>query len=258
MDTRADSEKPDRKLGDEWLDWNNAHAPMSTDADYRIFVGFAVFSTILIILGAAFFWWLITPRLISIGPGLANIISILFLGFCGVLLVWLLLFVFSAVTRRPLSNRLIIPQLVNKLLSIVLMLGPVFGISRDKLTNSFLKIHNLFLGSRPAKVKASELLILLPRCLTKEINRGFREIRDRYEIHMFTVGGGSDARAKIREIRPRKIIAVACERDLLSGFKEINTQIPVIGFPNHRPEGPCKNTCVDLEEIERTIQNCLE
>ena len=41
------------------------------------------------------------------------------------------------------------------------------------------------------------------------------------------------------------------------GFREVNTQIPVIGFPNQRPEGPCKNTCVDLNEIEKTIVRCL-
>ena len=74
---------------------------------------------------------------------------------------------------------------------------------------------------------------------------------------MSTVGGGNAARKKIKELRPRLIIAVACERDLLSGFREVNKQIPVIGFPNKRPEGPCKNTCVDLSEIEATIQKCI-
>ena len=53
------------------------------------------------------------------------------------------------------------------------------------------------------------------------------------------------------------IIAIACERDLLSGFKDVNTHIPVIGFPNRRPEGPCKNTCVDLDRIEDAVKRCL-
>ena len=177
--------------------------------------------------------------------------------FSGILLLWLISFITMAVFHRPITRLVIIPYLVNKLLSIVLTVGMIMGISKDRLTNSFLKVHNLFLGSGPVKTSPDNLLLLTPRCLTRENNKKLRELRDKYGFQMATAGGGSEARNKIRQARPKLIIAIACERDLMSGFKDVNTHIPVIGFPNSRPEGPCKNTCVDLTKIEKTINNCL-
>ncbi|MFN2189709.1 MAG: DUF116 domain-containing protein, partial [Candidatus Promineifilaceae bacterium] len=38
-----------------------------------------------------------------------------------------------------------------------------------------------------------------------------RQLRDEYRFQMAVVGGGTEARAKIRQIRPSVIIAVACD-----------------------------------------------
>jgi len=247
----------DRKLGDEWLDWDGKKTPESTETDSRVFLGMAILTTILIIMAAGLFLWLIYPRLISAGSIVAEIFSFLFLAFSGVLLVWLLLFLWAAVTRRPITRFVIIPNLVNKLLSLVAAVGRLLGISGERLTNSFLKVHNIIIGSRSVRAPSERLLLLLPRCLTKETNIALRGLRDSYNFQIATVGGGTEARLKIREIRPKVIIAIACERDLLSGFKDVNTHIPVIGFPNRRPEGPCKNTCIDLEQIEEAIKSSI-
>jgi hypothetical protein len=247
----------DRKLGDEWLDWDGKATPESTDTDSRIFLGLAILTTFLLILGAGLFLWLIYPRLIAVGSIVADLFSFIFMAFSSVLLLWLLLFVWAAVTRRPITRFVIVPHLVNKLLSLAIAIGRPLGISKEKLTNSFLKVHNIIIGSRSPRAAADRLLILLPRCLTKETNIALRKLRDSYNFRMATVGGGTEARLKIREIRPKVIIAIACERDLLSGFKDVNTHIPVIGFPNRRPEGPCKNTCIDLELIEKAIKDCI-
>jgi uncharacterized protein len=247
----------DRKLGDEWLDWDGKRETDSSEADYRVFLGLAVISTILLIIVAGLFLWLIYPRLTALGTFMPKFFSILFIAFGAILFLWLLLFVWSAITRSPLTRFLVIPKLVNRLLSIVMMVGKILGVSRDRLTNSFLKIHNMILGSRTLRADPEKLLLLLPRCLTKETNHRLRELRDKYQFLMATVGGGTEARLKIKESRPKVVIAIACERDLISGFKEINPYIPVIGFPNRRPEGPCKNTCVDLDTIEKAIQSHL-
>ena len=246
-----------RKLGDEWLDWDGKGTPESTETDSRVFLGMAILTTFLLILAAGLFLWLIYPRLISAGSLVAELFSILFLAFGGILLLWLLLFVWAAITRRPITRFVIIPQLVNKLLSLVTTVGRIFGISKERLTNSFLKVHNIIIGSRSVRATSDQLLLLIPRCLTKETNIALRKLRDTHCFKMATVGGGVEARLKIREIRPKVIIAVACERDLLSGFKDVNTHIPVIGFPNRRPEGPCKNTCIDLVQIEKAIKDCI-
>jgi len=252
---KAADKKPDRRLGDEWLDWDG-HSE-STEADYRVFLGLAVVSTILLILGAGLFLWLIYPRLVSTGQFLARLFSIGFLIFSSILVLWLLLFVFAAVTRRPITRLIFIPSLVNKLLAIVMAVGRLFGISRDRLTNSFMKINNLIIGYRPPRTQPDSLMVLLPRCLSRENNVRLRHMRDEYKFRMAIVGGGTEARARIREVKPKVIIAVACERDLLTGFRDVHTHIPVIGFPNIRPEGPCKNTSVDMDELEGAIRNCL-
>ena len=247
----------DRKLGDEWLNWDGTDGTESTDTGYRVFLGMAVISIIVIISMAGLFLWLIYPRLISTGTFIPQLFSILYLIFSGILTIWLVLFVIAAMAKLPISKHIIIPSLVNWLLDIVMWIGRFLGFSKDRLTNSFLKIHNMIIGAGPSKTRPEKLLLLLPRCLTKEVNKALRGLRDKYGFQMVTVGGGTDARKKIHEIHPEIIIAIACERDLMSGFREVNVHTPVIGFPNQRPEGPCKNTCVDLIEIEGAIKNCL-
>ncbi len=251
------TEVADRKLGDEWEDWDGRGTPASTEAGSRLFLILAVLAAAVLVSAVAFFLWLISPRLSELAAFLPRLFSILFFGFAGILLIWVALFVWSAVFHRPISRLLVIPRLINRLLTLVLGLGRVFGVSSDRLTNSFLKVHNIFVTAVPDIIEPERLLILTPRCLTRENNIMLRRLRDEYRFQMATVGGGTAARQKIREVRPQMVIAIACERDLISGFREINPFIPVIGLPNQRPEGPCKNTSVDLSMLEATILKCL-
>jgi hypothetical protein len=69
-----------------------------------------------------------------------------------------------------------------------------------------------------------------------------------------TAGGGEEARKAIRKEKPDFIIALACERDLASGIRDVALRVPVIGIPNKRPEGPCKNTLVDLKEFKEALE----
>jgi len=251
-------EKLDRKLGDEWADWDGSTSAISADTDGRVFIGMAV-AAIAVILGiTALFGWLIYPRLNQIGHVAWTVASYLYLGMATILFLWLVLFIWSAATKKAFfSSLVIIPKLVNLLLDVTLRIGPLVGISRDRLVNSFLKLHNLIISSDPKKVNPEKMLVLLPRCLTKGMNISLKEMREKYGFMMKAAGGGGEARRKIRETRPGLIIAVACERDLLTGFTEVNPHIPVIGFPNIRPCGPCKNTEVDLVEIEATVKRHL-
>jgi hypothetical protein len=247
-----------RRLGDEWADWDGSVEDLSTDTDGRVFIGLSIF-TIAVILGiTALFGWLIYPRLNQIGFLLGELFNWLYFALAAILVWWLSLFIWGGVTKRPfLSTLLIVPKLINLLLEISLWTGRLVGVSRDRLVNSFLKIHNLFISSDPKKVKSEKMLILTPRCLTKDNNAGLRDMRDRYGLKMASAGGGGEARQRIRENRPGVIIAIACERDLLTGFIDVNPHIPVICFPITRPCGPCKDTEVDLELIEQTVQRHL-
>jgi len=255
-DTRENSS--DRRLGDEWMDWDGKITEISAETSYKVFLVLATLATMFLIVGGGFFLWLIYPRLLELGAFLPNLLLTLYYIVSAIMIAWLIIFSISVLIKKPLMSRwLVIPELVNKLLTIVIGIAKVFGISTDRLTNSFLKVHNIFLGSRRHLISPEKLLVLLPRCLTSDSFKKLRALKDMYRFNMTTVGGGNAARKKIKELRPKLIIAVACERDLISGFREVNTKIPVIGFPNQRPEGPCKNTCVDLLEIENTIKRCI-
>ncbi|MDH3889505.1 MAG: DUF116 domain-containing protein [candidate division Zixibacteria bacterium] len=251
------SDVKDRKLGDEWEDWDGSATPASTESNARLFLVLSVLAIAGLIAAVGLFLWLISPRLSQFGTLLPRAFAIAFGCFALVLFVWVALFAWSAATRRPLTRLIVVPRLVNRLLSLVIGTGKLFGISSDRLTNSFLKIHNLFVTALPALIPPERLLILAPRCLTRDNNIRLRRLRDEFGFHMAVCDGGTAARQKIRAVKPRLVLAIACERDLISGFKEINPFVPVIGFPNQRPEGPCKNTCIDLSSIERTVRKCL-
>jgi len=68
--------------------------------------------------------------------------------------------------------------------------------------------------------------------------------------------GGTLARRLIVEIKPTLILAVACERDLVSGILDAYP-IPVYGILNQRPHGPCNNTTVDLEKVRAGFVSLL-
>jgi len=71
---------------------------------------------------------------------------------------------------------------------------------------------------------------------------------------MYTAAGGEEARAAIKQYRPTIILAIACERDLISGIKDVAEKIPVFAIPNKRPEGPCKNTDFSLSELDEAVR----
>ena len=78
------------------------------------------------------------------------------------------------------------------------------------------------------------------------------EIAEKYDLNLHVATGGNLARRIVKEVRPEAIVAVACERDLSSGIAD-TYPMPVIGIPNIRPYGPCKNTLVSLEKVKEAI-----
>lgn len=83
------------------------------------------------------------------------------------------------------------------------------------------------------------------------------KLKKERNIDVVVATGGTFARKFIKEKRPKAIIAVACERDLTSGIQDVR-RIPVLGVLNQRPEGPCYNTLVSIDEIEKAIDFFLE
>lgn len=175
----------------------------------------------------------------------------------------------SAFGRKVVKSSLgfIYPKIVH--------LGVLFGLNKDKIQKIFSEINNRMILSQRIKVRPEEILVLLPHCLqrsackhkiTNDISNCKRcaacdiddsiGLKEKYGVKMFVATGGTVARKIIKDQKTRAIIAVACERDLISGILDVRG-IPVIGIVNDRPEGPCMNTRVKVRQIEEVIQHFI-
>ncbi len=157
------------------------------------------------------------------------------------------------------------------------LLGRAVGVSREKMRLSFVKVNNeIVLGKlmrEGNKIKASKVLLLLPHCiqnsncphrLTLNINLCKRcgqcpmgdilNLRDQWGFNVVIATGGTIARKIVVELKPKLILAVACERDLTSGIQDTYPLL-VYGLINQRPFGPCINTLIDIELLEKSLHN---
>jgi uncharacterized protein len=253
--------KPDRKLGDEWTDWKGDTGSVELEANERS-------STFLILAGVIFLffiallnagWYLIKPRVEQFSP----VIS-LPLELCVEIFSILLLMIVAVETIAVVKfGKSLLPYVWTErvLLSLLpksVWLGKKFGISRDRISNSFIKVHNIVLKASPNHLCAERLLVLLPRCLERATRS---QVLNRLEVigaKTVTASGGEEARKAIQEHRPSVILAIACERDLISGLKDVANRIPVLAIPNRRPQGPCKNTQLPIEELDAALRFLAE
>lgn len=154
----------------------------------------------------------------------------------------------------------------------VLFLAQLLKFKKDRVRRVFSEINNKLILSYDIVVKPEEILLLLPHCLQnsncvhKITNRienckkcgkcsidSIIDIQREFNIKVHVATGGTLARKIVREVKPKLIIAVACERDLSSGILDIQN-IPVMGVLLERPEGPCVNTRVDLSKVREAIK----
>ena len=153
--------------------------------------------------------------------------------------------------------------------------GSTAGCRKDRIRASFIEVNNQLFRQKDKRVRPHELLILAPICLqnadcprkvTNDIGQcrkcgrcsvgGLLELADKYGVNLAVATGGTKARQLIRDLNPQVVIAIACERDLVSGLQDAR-QITVGGITNQRPHGPCFNTQVDLEKVEEALKASL-
>lgn len=242
----------------------------------RLILGIAL-SFLLVLTGIAVGLWYVSfhgldklSRLVFFGLGLFFLFFILtaFLGLVGVVLIilWHRPFPFL---ERPVSI------LITRLLPLVMYLGRVFHVAKEKLERSFIEINNALVRTRGLSVPPSRLLILAPHCLqysacphkiTADVNNcclcGRCQVKDlvllarELGVHLAVVTGGTLARKCVQELKPRAVVAVACERDLSSGLQDVYP-LPALGILNERPHGPCVDTRVDLERVRQAVLDLL-
>lgn len=244
-----------RKLGDEWASWDGHSGWESVDAPKSIFLSFAFSVLILVNVFAMGLYYLIYPRLLEISQYLPAIVLIAYGIISLYLSFWFVVLLITSYTDAKLQflgrgNKVLLGFLLDQ----VFKLGDFVKFNKDKLGNSFVKVSNSFVKKTKKNSEKEKVLLLLPRCLTKESYQTIKEISKEYGIEMAVCTGGEIARKKVKEYRPSAVIGVACERDLVSGIKDVGGKLSVLGIPNVRPDGPCKNTFIDFDELRNSIE----
>lgn len=252
---KSNAKSPDdRNLGDEWIDWDGhdeGHIEEGKGLFLWFTLGVVLMSDVLLILLV----YLITPRLASFIEELPVAAWTLAGLFIAVTAFWYVELVFTAYHEKNFFLFRSRPHFLFEIIyTRVIKLSRFFGISRDRLGHSFVKVSNAVSKAMRKKVENERLLVLLPRCLSKDELRKAMELKERYTFEIFTVAGGELARKKVKELRPTAVIGVACERDLVAGIRDVGGRLSVIGIPNRRPHGPCKDTHIDLGALEDAIK----
>lgn len=250
-----------RKLGDQWESWNGSMEENNGDLHTSpwYFIVSSMFAVIVVNIVSLLLIYMIKPRLASIHPLVDVGTSYAVVIFLILLDISALLILATVSTRKPFAFFLKNKELTNlPLMNLAVKIGGIFGLSKDRLTNSMLQTSNLITRALYKGVHPDDLLILVPRCLSRFTRTELTALTEKYGITFFTAGGGNAAREVLIKRKPKAIIAVACERDLLSGVQDVKGRIPVIAIANKRPEGPCKNTFIDFSEMEDAICHFLK
>ncbi|MDA8065744.1 MAG: DUF116 domain-containing protein [Thermaerobacter sp.] len=246
----------DRRLGDEWRDWDGA--PEENGGDLatppRVFLEILglIVALMLLVLGLA--TYLVEPRLAELGRTAPKVL-LLASGASGLAFLlwyaWVLLgvhFGWRGPVGRPAAviNSFLVPW--------AFRLARLGGIGADRVRNSLIRVQNRLTALGPPG-GSGNILVLVPRCLSRTARRQVQGVADRYGLALHTADGGSQARRLVAQVRPAAIVAVACERDLLAGMQDVAARIPVLGVANRRPHGPCKATELDLGEFEAALRH---
>ena len=243
-----------RVLGDEWLDWDGGKQEQDTSESRNTFLYLSLVVLALFVVIVLLFWYLVLPRFESFGQIWATVLTGLLAAAALILVAWYIILVIAVVGKKRYLNVCLTrgSRLFFIMLPVVIRLAAYVGISKDRLSHSFIRVSNQLAG--PGR-GPGPVLVLFPRCLRADIRSRAKGICSRYEdVRLHTAPGGTEARQIILDTSPGAIVAVACERDLIAGIQDVAPKIPVIGIPNTRPEGPCTDTTIDTDELTAAIE----
>jgi hypothetical protein len=246
----------DRRLGHEWDEWDGKPLPNqgNYDSPPALFFAWSALTLVTVLALLATGLFLLAPRLESLHSAAPAVLwSILLLAGALLWAWWGVLFLSLQVGRPLLPERLAERGWFLRLMRLTSRVASQFG-RRDWVENAAVKVYNALAVMRNRKVGQGELLLLIPRCLSKVTLDGVLGIAGKYGVPVFVATRGQLARRVIRERRPRAVVAVACERDMVSGLHDVAGKIPVLGLTMTLPAGPCKDASLDLGQLERWVQ----
>ena len=242
----------------------------------RLFLGLLLVTEFLIALALYGIWKISYLGLENISEYLPAIV--------GAFLIFISTFSFGAVCNMVLAIKGL-PTLklfhrytfaiIKFLFPMAVRIGKIFGIKRRQLEGSFIAVSNLIFMKSRIKVPANKLLVLVPHCLqlatcphkiTRDPNNCKRcggcnigdlmKLSEEMGFVFFVATGGTLARQVVINNRPQAVLAIACERDLMSGIQDVYP-LPAVGVLNIRPNGPCYNTRVDIDEVKKTLSQII-
>jgi hypothetical protein len=250
------TKRSDRKLGDEWKDWDGRSAAAESSAGKRLFFSLSGAWLLVLLCIGLFVWYLIVPRLAQWHSAAPAVVLVVWLTAFAVQFLAIGLVALTLLAHLPMPPWLsaLMRRLLAHLEGGAFRLGTLLSLDRDRIAHSFVLVHNALVRINGHRVEAERILILLPRCLGKEQLKAANRLAADFGVRVGVVAGGELARQRIREHEPRAVIGVACERDLLSGIRDVRGRLCVLGIPNTRPHGPCKDTRIDLDELRRAVE----
>jgi len=135
------------------------------------------------------------------------------------------------------------------------------------------RLRNRFLRRR---YPAGSVLLLLPHCLQnqdcsepvkqdifncKSCGRckmgELRALAERTGVQVHVASGGREALERARDESVRAILAVACSREMAEGIRATFPKT-VVSVLNSWPNGPCRNTDVDVSQVAEALEGLIE
>jgi len=239
----------------------------------RTFIGLIVFTVFLITAITVGLYLIPYIGLKNIHPLAPNVVCITMGLVTGSLILGVALLIVTLVRgKEVLFASKLRGIVIEVLFPIMIVVGKLLGISKEKVQQSFVEVNNLLVRAKFGRSRTDRILLLMPHCLqfndcgikiTSDVNKcaacgkckikELVELAHRYQVHLSVATGGTLARRRVAESKPQAIIAVACERDLTSGIQD-SYPLPVIGILNDRPFGPCFNTSVDIAKVAEALE----
>jgi len=133
-------------------------------------------------------------------------------------------------------------------------------------------LNNLSVRIRRTRCRPDQVLVLFAGCLQRsECDRrldeglsncgrcgkcavaAFLDLADRYGVQVFRATGGRQAAARARNPGVKAIVAVACEKELRAGVFACLPKA-ILARTIAWPCGPCKDTTVEMDEVEAAVR----
>jgi len=240
----------------------------------RTYIGLLLGSLMLLAGIAVLLWFVISQRSQLINHIILLLVAslaILIIAGLGMGILAIVVMIWRSRTIPSMEN--LIHRAHELLFPLALFTGSLVGIPKERVIRSYIAVNNYLVSVKHLYLRGEQVMILVPHCLqnsecphkiTMDVMNckacgkcsigDLKQMAEKYHAILKVATGGTLARKFLMDHRPAGVVAVACERDLSLGIQDMGF-IPVMGVLNCRPNGPCVNTGVSLQEVENALRS---